>query len=45
MNLCLAIALLDIFSVLRGPFKEDEVRKNITLQGPAILVKTISDTH
>lgn len=24
MNLCLAIALLDIFSVLRGPFKEDE---------------------
>ncbi|XP_028402492.1 adhesion G protein-coupled receptor L3-like [Dendronephthya gigantea] len=25
MNLCAAIALLDIFSVLRGPFKDDEV--------------------
>ena len=25
MNLCAAIALLDIFSVLRGPFKHDEV--------------------
>jgi hypothetical protein len=25
MNLCLAIALLDIFSVLRGPLKDEEV--------------------
>ena len=27
MNLCLAIALLDIFSVLRGPYKDDEVNE------------------